>query len=75
LIELQVLNLSNTQVTETGLQNLKSLRNLKKLFLFQTKVNYKLLHQADFPNVIIDTGGYAVPTFMEDTIVVKNPNS
>ncbi|MCP9756738.1 hypothetical protein EGI26_16350 [Lacihabitans sp. CCS-44] len=71
LSHLQTLNLSHTLVTEKGLEKLKDLKELQKVFLYKSKVKFSLLDFSKFPNIKIDTGGYYVPTFETDTTTVK----
>ena len=75
LSHLQFLNLSNTMVSEKGLENLTGLKNLEKLYLYKSKVDFKILNFKNFPNTKIDTGGYVVPIFETDTATVKIPIS
>jgi uncharacterized membrane protein/mono/diheme cytochrome c family protein len=71
------LNLVGTRVTGYGLNTLKGLRNLKAVYLYQTKITAD--QWADFrksaPAVLIDTGGYRVPTLESDTALVEDPNA
>jgi hypothetical protein len=66
-----------TNVTAKGLEQLKELKNLQKIFLYQTTIagnewnNLKKI----FPKTIIDTGGYKVQTLASDTIEVKPPKT
>lgn len=60
------LNLSGTGVTEAGVNKLKACQNLKTLNLFNTSVQ-----SVDLPGVMIEYGGYQVPTLATDTIIVK----
>jgi hypothetical protein len=73
LEHLQMLNLANTNITEKGLENIKSLKELRKVYLFQSKVQFSKLKMADFPKIRLDTGGYTVPTLVTDTSLVKPP--
>ncbi len=70
---LSSLSLVNTKVTSRGVLTLKSLPQLQKIFLFQTNIKpeeYKNLMTL-MPNVLIDSGGYVVPTFATDTTELK----
>ncbi len=73
LQQLQSLNLVGTNITAEGLKALKDLKQLQSLYLYQTKVNKEEwgLLQKEFPKTIIDTGGYNVPLFPNDTVVLK----
>ena len=73
LQQLQSLNLVGTNITAEGLKALKDLKQLQSLYLYQTKVNKEgwSLLQKEFPKTIIDTGGYNVPLFPNDTVVLK----
>ncbi|MEJ0031393.1 MAG: leucine-rich repeat domain-containing protein [Bacteroidota bacterium] len=61
------LNLSGTKIT--SVEKLKTLEKLRYLNIYNTMVK-----DADLPNVKIEKGNYAVPTFQTDTTVVKTPN-
>jgi uncharacterized membrane protein len=70
---LSSLSLVNTKVTSQGVLTLKALPQLQKIFLFQTGIKpeeYKNL-MSQMPNVLIDSGGYIVPTFATDTTELK----
>jgi uncharacterized membrane protein len=70
---LSSLSLVNTKVTNQGVLTLKILPQLQKLFLFQTQIKpeeYKNL-MSQMPNILIDSGGYIVPTLMTDTTELK----
>ena len=75
LQQLQSLNLVGTNITEKGLEALKNLRQLQSIYVYQTKINKEdwLQLQKDFPKVLIVSGGYNVPLFPDDTIVLKAP--
>lgn len=73
--KLTYLNLIKTSVTAQGVLQLKDLKNLQSLFLYQSQVaksDFSNLQKA-FPNAIIDSGGYSLPTLMIDTMRVKPP--
>jgi uncharacterized membrane protein len=73
LKNLNYLNLVGTKITTNGILQLKELKSLQNLYLYQTnvrKLDWKLLQDA-FPKTQIDSGGYQVPLFPKDTIVVK----
>jgi uncharacterized membrane protein len=75
LDQLQSLNLVGTKVTATGILQLKNLKHLQSLYLYQTSVNkadWKALKQG-FPKTLLDSGGYNVPLFTDDTVIVKPP--
>ena len=74
LTNLHYLNLVGTRVTIKGLLTLKALPHLRLLYLFQTNVtgqDWTLLRQ-QFPQTLIDSGGYRVPTLLTDTTLVKS---
>jgi mono/diheme cytochrome c family protein len=69
LQQLQYLNLVGTRVTASGIMQLKELKNLKNIFLYKTGVggaDWSALQKA-FPGTQLDSGKYAVPTFVTDT--------
>lgn len=70
---LRTLNLTGTKVTSSGLMKLQTLKKLKTIYLYQTGVDrasWKNLTQA-FKDVRLDSGGYQVPVFPDDTVEVK----
>jgi uncharacterized membrane protein len=70
---LSSLSLVNTKVTSQGVLTLKASPQLQKIFLFQTGIKpeeYKNL-MSQLPNILIDSGGYVVPTFATDTTELK----
>ncbi|MFL5739074.1 MAG: c-type cytochrome domain-containing protein [Flavisolibacter sp.] len=73
LTGLQWLNLVGTNTSASGLLALKSLKKLQSVYLYQTKINaegYSQLKKV-FPKTSLDTGGYTVPYFANDTTVKK----
>jgi mono/diheme cytochrome c family protein/uncharacterized membrane protein len=73
LRNLRTLNLVGTSVTATGVLQLKNLKELQSIYLYQTGVaasGWQALQRA-FPQALLDTGGYAVPTLASDTTEVK----
>jgi len=75
LSNLKYLNLSGTKITAQGLLALKELKNLRSIYLYQSAVgkNDWAELKKSFPNTIIDSGGYIVPTLVTDTQEVKPP--
>ena len=75
LQQLQSLNLVGTNITANGLSALKNLKQLQSMYLYQTKIKKEdwAQLQKDFPKVLIDSGGYNVPLFPDDTVVLKAP--
>jgi mono/diheme cytochrome c family protein len=73
LERLQYLNLVGTRVSFNGLKQLRGLKELKTIYLYQTgiKGNEWTALQKIFPGVLIDSGGYHVPTLASDTTEVK----
>jgi len=73
LQQLQSLNLAGTKVTAQGVIKLNKLTSLKNLYLYCTEVkgaDWSSLKKA-FPSANLDSGKYQVPTFANDTTVVK----
>lgn len=69
---LQYLNVVGTAATANGILALKDLKELRSIYLYQTKVgkpDWPALRAA-FPAAYIDTGGYQVATLVTDTTVV-----
>ena len=75
LQQLQSLNLVGTNITANGLSTLKNLRQLQSIYVYQTKINKEDFAQLQkgFPKVLLDSGGYNVPLFPDDTVVLKAP--
>jgi hypothetical protein len=75
LQQLQSLNLVGTNITANGLQALKNLKQLQSLYLYQTKIKKEdwAQLQKEFPKTLLDSGGYNVPLFPDDTVVLKAP--
>lgn len=73
LTELRVLNLNNTKITEAGLEQLKPLQKLRTLYLFRTEIDLNKWEsiQSLFPNTVLDTGNYQVPTLKSDTTIFR----
>lgn len=57
-IYLEFLNLVGTQITDEGIKNLKGLKNLRKLYLWQTDVSEKGIQylKNSLPKLEIHTG-------------------
>jgi uncharacterized membrane protein/mono/diheme cytochrome c family protein len=75
LQQLQSLNLVGTKITAAGLLQLKDLQQLHSIFFYQTAIknsDWKIL-QKTFPKTTLDSGGYNVPLFETDTMLVKPP--
>lgn len=72
LHSLQYLNVSGTAVSVSGLEKLTGLKALKKIFVFETAVTRRDLNRIKVtaPGWDMDTGGYRVPTLMQDTVAV-----
>ena len=69
------LNLVGTKVTAEGIMKLKGLKKLRSIYLYQTNITPKdwaALHQT-FKGILLDSGGYLVPLFETDTMIVKPP--
>jgi cytochrome c/Leucine Rich Repeat (LRR) protein len=75
LQQLQSLNLVGTNITANGLSALKNLKQLQSIYLYQTKIKKEDWAQLQkmFPKVLLDSGGYNVPLFPDDTVVLKAP--
>ena len=73
LKRLQTLNLVGTAVTPAGVLQLQSLRSITHLYLYQTGMTAAGLDglKKAFPQAMIDTGGYTVPTLAGDTTEVR----
>ena len=73
LHNLRYLNLVGTSVTAQGILQLKELKDLKSIYLYKTEVaksDWDILRK-EFPNILIDSGGYNIPIFVSDTTEVK----
>ncbi len=76
LQQLQSVNLGGTKITATGLLRLKDLKELQSVYLYHTGVHtdgWAALQKA-FPKTTLDSGGYQVPLFATDTMLVKPPS-
>ncbi|MBS1601002.1 MAG: hypothetical protein JST75_22515 [Bacteroidetes bacterium] len=69
------LNLVGTKVTAEGVMKLKGMKNLHNIYLYQSSVDKKDWPTLvkNFPKTIIDSGGYSVPLFNTDTVIIKPP--
>jgi len=75
LTQLQSLNLVDTKISAAGLMFLKNLDALREVYVYRTGVKggeWATIRKA-LPKVTIDTGGYIVPLFETDTMIVKPP--
>jgi mono/diheme cytochrome c family protein/uncharacterized membrane protein len=75
LTQLQSLNLVDTKISAAGLMSLKNLDALRELYVYRTGVKgaeWPAIRKA-LPRVTIDTGGYTVPLYETDTMIVKPP--
>jgi uncharacterized membrane protein/mono/diheme cytochrome c family protein len=73
LNNLQYLNLVGTNVTLNGVLHLRELKNLKSLYLYQTDIKSSdwATIKNNFPDILVDSGGYKVPILESDTTEVK----
>jgi hypothetical protein len=71
LQQLQSINLVGTNITVEGLKALKNLTQLQSIYVYKTKIKKEDFAQLqkDFPKVLLDSGGYNVPLFPDDTVV------
>ncbi|HVM87876.1 MAG TPA: c-type cytochrome domain-containing protein [Puia sp.] len=70
---LRSLSLVGTKITVSGIMQLKDLKDLQSIYLFRTGINktgWDEIKKA-FPKASIDSGGYRVPYFADDTTLVK----
>jgi uncharacterized membrane protein len=75
LVNLKYLNLTGTGVGVADIAKLKGMLKLSDLYLYQTKVGRAdwVGLQRDFPRVVLDSGGYAIPFLATDTAIVRTP--
>ncbi len=75
LENLRVLNVVGTKVTAEGIMKLKGMKKLRAIYLYQTNVEKKdwPALTKSFPTTTLDSGGYTVPLFATDTMIVKPP--
>jgi len=75
LTQLQSLNLVGTKISANGLMSLKNLGALRTVYVYKTNVKGAdwINIKKGLPKVTIDTGGYVVPLFQTDTMIVKPP--
>ena len=75
LKQLQSLNLVGTKISAAGLIKLKDMKELQSIYFYQTGVkntDWPLLTK-NFPKARLDSGGYQVPLFNTDTMLVQPP--
>jgi len=73
LTELRYLNMVGTKITDQGMGHLSELKKLKDLFVYQTDVTADAIEtfKAAKPGVNIDTGGYALPKILADSVITR----
>jgi len=66
-----------TKVTAEGVLQLKELKKLESLYLYQTGVteSTREILKVGFPKTNIDYGGYTVPMLDSDTAILKKPKN
>ena len=67
------LNVIGTKVTDGGIAHLSAAKKLKKLFIYQTSITragFEKLHTVS-PELEIDTGGYALPKLLTDSVIIE----
>lgn len=73
LPDLKYLNIVGTKISDNGISHLSAAKNLKQLFVYQTAVTdsgIELLQSAS-PGLEIDTGGYALPKLLSDSVITE----
>jgi mono/diheme cytochrome c family protein len=75
--ELQSLNLVGDSITASGLRQLQGLKKLKSLYLFATQVDKKSWDTLvkEFPQTMLDSGGYSLAFIPSDTVIVRAPKT
>jgi uncharacterized membrane protein/mono/diheme cytochrome c family protein len=75
LKQLVSVNLVGTKITAAGLLQLKELKQLQSIYLYQTRIEKKDWEnlKKTFSKTQLDSGGYQVPLFETDTMLVKPP--
>ncbi len=73
LTHLRYINLVGTKITLNGLSHLKELKELNSIYLYQTGIQKNDWGQLQkiFPKALLDSGGYTVPTTVDDTTRIK----
>jgi hypothetical protein len=68
--------MSSTAITDAGVAKLSSLKKLKELYLYNTKITAAGLQQVrqSLAKVQIDTGGYKLAFIATDTMMAKPKN-
>jgi len=72
---LKYLNLTGDAVGAAQVAGLKGAPKLAEIYLYQTKVgrgDWDVL-RGDFPQAILDSGGYGIPFLASDTAIVREP--
>jgi hypothetical protein len=73
LSNLTYLNVVATKVTDDGIAYLSAAKNLRRVFIYQTSITdagFEKLQSAS-PELEIDTGGYALPKLLTDSVIVE----
>ena len=72
LSHLRFLNLVGTQVSYAGLAQLKGVPTLTNIYVHRTLLSStdKKRLMAELAPIVVDTGGYYVPTLVSDTTLV-----
>jgi uncharacterized membrane protein/mono/diheme cytochrome c family protein len=77
LANLQYLNLAGSKISDKGLSHLSTLKSLRKVFVYQTGVTATGIREmrSTLPDIHFDTGGYALPKLLTDSVIVEfDPN-
>ncbi len=71
---LEILNVSQTKITDAGTSSWMGLTNLKRLYLFGTAVSPQGRNQLSaIRSLRIDTGNYMLPFLPGDTVIHRRP--
>lgn len=77
LRDLQNLNLAGTRISDKGFASLSAIKTLRKVFVYQTNATAAGIRemQTSLPDIQVDTGGYALPKLLTDSVIVEfDPN-
>jgi hypothetical protein len=71
---LRYINCVGTKITDEGLEQLAALKNLERVFVYQTQVTSAGVKKylAIAPEVSVDTGRYQLPKLLTDSVISKS---
>ncbi|MGL4630326.1 MAG: c-type cytochrome domain-containing protein [Leadbetterella sp.] len=64
------LNVSGTLLEDSSMPIFKEMKNLSRLYIFNSKIKNRMAFNQNLKNVKVDTGFYSVPTLRQDTVKI-----